>query len=90
MIKLIRLLAILSILLSISTQSFNSLRITDEEKKHTVKNEMKNYLTSIINNLNDPRFKGHKKLPMLISLYEKLDMDKDKKKKNQNNKWRYG
>ena len=60
----------------------------NEEKRLSVTREMKNYLASILHILDDPRFESHKKLPMLIQLYEQLEVDGKKKEKV--NKWRYG
>ncbi len=50
------------------------------------------YLAYLLSNLNDPKYltlESHQKLPILIKLYEKLDMDaKNEKKKSM--KWRFG
>ena len=76
-------LAILSILLFITTPCIRSSDL-DEAKSIQIK-------SNILNTLNDPRFlalDNHKKLPILVSLYELLGMANKQKKKD--NKWRYG
>ncbi len=82
-------LRILMVFQLILTQSLNILTAFTN-KKLNVTGEMKMYLASILNNLNDPRFESHKKLPLLIQLYERLDNKREKDEKNKFNKWRYG
>ncbi len=73
--------------MAVQTKSSNATR--QGEKKLSARENI--YLRSILNILNDPRFlvyDAQKKLPILVYLYEKLNLENKKKKKE--NKWRYG
>ena len=72
--------------MAVLTKSSNATR--HGEKKLSAREKM---FGSILNILNDPRFieyDAQKKLPILVYLYEKLNLENKKKKKE--NKWRYG
>ena len=73
--------------MAVQTKSSNATH--QGEKKLSARENI--YLRSILNILNDPRFlvyDAQKKLPILVYLYEKLNLENKKKKKE--NKWRYG
>ena len=76
--------------LLISSSSSTSFEQGEKDDANNIDKNV--YLAYLLSNLNDPKYltlEIHQKLPILIKLYEKLDMDA-KKEKKKSMKWRFG